>query len=88
MKRSYQKIETPVTIALKRIRNSRNMSLRKLGKEMGISESCISDRENGRIDDISKDYIEKIVNALGYKMSDWVDFLEGKRPLLTLSEIA
>jgi len=77
MKRSYQKIETPITIALKRIRNSKKISLRKLGKEMGISESCISDRENGRIEHISDEYIENLVFALGYSMSDWNDFLEG-----------
>ncbi len=78
MKRSYLKIETPVTIALKSIRNSKNVSLRKLGKRMGISESCISDRENGRIEEISNGYIEKFVSALGYSMNDWADFVEGK----------
>ena len=86
MKRSYLKIETPTTIALKRIRNSKNVSLRKLGKQMSISESCISDRENGRIEHISDEYIQKLVSALGYTMDDWNDFLSGGKTTYDLEQ--
>ncbi|MFT6630101.1 MAG: transcriptional regulator with XRE-family HTH domain [Bacteriovoracaceae bacterium] len=78
MKRSYQKIETPKTKALKRMRNSKAVSLRKLAKAMNIHESSISDRENGRVEYISDEYIRTFVRTLGYEMSDWRDFLNGK----------
>jgi transcriptional regulator with XRE-family HTH domain len=77
MKRQYYKIETDVTRALKRIRNSKGVSLRRLGKMMGTSEGCINDRENGRVDDISEEYISHLVVTLGYTMDDWCDFLSG-----------
>ena len=77
MRRQYYKVENETTRALKRIRNSKGVSLRRLGKMMEISESCINDRENGRVDDISYEYIEKLVVTLGYTMNDWSDFLNG-----------
>jgi transcriptional regulator with XRE-family HTH domain len=78
MKRSYQKIKTPKTKALKRMRNSKGVSLRKLAKAMNIHESSVSDRENGRVEFISDEYIRSFVHTLGYEMADWSDFINGK----------
>ena len=78
MRRSYKKIQTQKTIALRRMHNSRNISLRRLATSIGIPESNIRGREQGRIDTISDEYIANLVNALDYTMDDWNDFLEGR----------
>lgn len=78
MKRHYRKIETPVTQALKRMRESTGVSLVKLSQKTGISSSVIGHTENGRKDHISNEYIQKITIALGYSDDDQNDFLEGK----------
>ena len=86
MKRHYYKIETPVTIALKRMRESTGKSLMELSRITGISASVIGHTENGRKEIISSEYIEKITKGLGYSEMDWQDFLQGKTTIFDLKK--
>ena len=86
MKRHYYKIETPVTTALKRMRESTGKSLMELSRITGISASVIGHTENGRKESISSEYIEKITKGLGYSEMDWQDFLQGKTTIFDIKK--
>jgi transcriptional regulator with XRE-family HTH domain len=86
MKRSRYKIETPITLALKNMRNARGVSLIKASRLLGVKEAVINHYENGRKSDIPQEYIQLFVKRMGFTMDDWEDFLQGRTSIYDLKE--
>jgi transcriptional regulator with XRE-family HTH domain len=86
MKRSRYKIETPVTSALKNMRNARGLSLVKTARLLNMKEAKVNHYENGRIESVPDDYVEKFVTKLGFTMQDWEDFLNGRTSVYDLRQ--
>ncbi len=63
-------IESLESKALKALRKNSGLTLRELAEKMGISRSRVSQMELGR-DEISKEYIEKFLEALNLSLRDW-----------------
>lgn len=86
MKRSRYKIQTPVSLALKNMRNARGLSLIKTSRLLNVKEALVNHYENGRKDQIPKNYIEQFVVTLGFTMEDWDDFLQGRTSVYDLRQ--
>ena len=86
MKRSRYKIQTPVSLALKNMRNARGLSLIKTARLLNVKEALINHYENGRKDSIPEDYVIKFVSGLGFTMDDWEDFLQGRTSVYDLRQ--
>lgn len=86
MRRSSYKVETPLTRALKNMRNARGLSLIKTSHLLGVSESVVNHHENGRTDHVPQEYIELFVSKMGFSMEDFEDFLKGRTSVYDLRE--
>lgn len=86
MKRSRYKIETPITLALKNMRNARGLSLVKASRLLGVKEALVNHYENGRTDSIPQRYIESFVTKMGFTMQDWDDFVKGRTSVYDLRQ--
>lgn len=75
--RSRLKIVTKDAQILRYMRISKEFSLNKAGRLVGVSSSAISHMETGRMD-LSKARIETLVRAYGYTMSEYLEFHDGK----------
>lgn len=64
-RRSDTKIETKEGRLLAYLRESRNLSMRKVGDLIGYSCTTVNHAENGRMD-LSKGLILKFLDAYGY----------------------
>lgn len=71
--RSYMSRRTEVVkpskqgMVIKRIREERGLSMRTLGEKIGVSDSYISQIENGRANPPSGETLTKLLNALDVK---------------------
>ena len=72
------KVETKEGRLLKYLRESRNLSVRKAGKLLGVSESSVCHAENGR-KDLTPKLIEQFLIAYGYERSEFDELLNGVR---------
>jgi len=72
------KVETKEGRLLKYLRESRNLSVRKAGKILGVSESSVCHAENGR-KDLTPKLIEQFLIAYGYERSEFDELLSGVR---------
>ena len=54
-------------MVIKRIREERGLSMRMLGEKIGVSDSYISQIENGRANPPSGETLSKLLNALDVK---------------------
>jgi transcriptional regulator with XRE-family HTH domain len=70
------KVETKEGRLLKYLRESRNLSVRAVGRIMGVSESTVCHSENGRRD-LNKKIIISFLNAYGYSYDDYEKMLQG-----------
>ncbi|MBG59271.1 MAG: hypothetical protein CMJ16_02315 [Peredibacter sp.] len=86
MKRSRYKIMGPANYALKNMRNARGVSIRKLAKMMGVKEAKVNHYENGRVEKVSEEYLQRFLEALNYSDEDWTDFLNGKTTIFDLEQ--
>ena len=85
-RRSGYKIETPITKALKNMRNAKGLSLIKTSRLLGVAESTVNHHENGRTDYVPQDYIKNYLQNLGFTMEDWEDFLRGRTSVYDLRQ--
>lgn len=85
-RRSGYKIETPLTRALKNMRNAKGLSLIKTSRLLEVPESVINHHENGRTDHVSMEYIKHFVAKMGFTMEDWDDFLKGRTSVYDLRQ--
>jgi transcriptional regulator with XRE-family HTH domain len=86
MKRSRYKIQTPVSLALKNMRNARGLSLIKTARLLNVKEALVNHYENGRKDQIPESYIAHFVIGLGFNLEDWEDFLKGRTSVYDLRQ--
>lgn len=86
MKRSRYKIETSVTMALKNMRNAKGLSIVQTARLLSVKEAKVNHYENGRIEIVPDEYIEKFVITLGFTMDDWEDFLKGRTSVYDLRQ--
>lgn len=77
-RRSDYKRLTKEGLVLKYMRESRQISMRKAAKIVGVSEAKINHSENGRMD-IKPDFVQLVVTAYDYSYQDFLDFLTGKK---------
>ncbi len=70
------KVETKEGRLLKYLRESRNLSVRAVGRIMGISESTVCHSENGRRD-LNKKIIISFLDAYGYSYDEYEKMLQG-----------
>ncbi|MFG1486098.1 helix-turn-helix domain-containing protein [Halobacteriovorax sp. RZ-2] len=70
------KVETREGKLLKYLRESRNLSVRAVGRIMGISESTVSHSENGRRD-LTKPIIASYLDVYGYSYEEFEKMLHG-----------
>lgn len=64
-------------IALKRMREFRNLSVRKLGDLLSVSFTTVSHMENGRAE-IHSEYLNSFLRTLEFGIEDWECFVRGK----------
>lgn len=64
-------------IALKRMREFRNLSVRKLGERLGVSFTTVSHMENGRAE-IHSAYLNSFLKELNFTDQDFKSFLKVK----------
>ena len=86
MKRSRFKIETPMTMALKNMRNAKGLSLVKTSQMLGVKEALVNHYENGRTTHIPQEYIVHFVAKMGFTMDDWEDFIRGRTSVYDLRQ--
>lgn len=80
MKRSNQKIQTTHSKILRFMRISRNYSMRRAGKEIGLSGTTVNHVENGRMD-LNDKLIGRFIKAYGYTLKEYSDYLKGKESI-------
>ena len=85
-RRSGYKIETPITKALKNMRNAKGLSLIKTSRLLGVAESVVNHHENGRTDHVPENYINHFVQMMGFSPEDWEDFLKGRTSVYDLRQ--
>lgn len=76
IRRSDKKIMTKEARILKFLRESRNLSMRKVAPMMNISEATVNHCENGRRD-LDKKMLLKFLNIYGYSWEQFQMFLDG-----------
>lgn len=64
-------------IALKRMREFRNLSVRKLGDLLGVSFTTVSHMENGRAE-IHPAYLVSFLEVLEFSDEDFKSFMKGR----------
>ena len=77
LKRSQEKRITDEARILRHMRYAKKISLNQAGRLVKISGSAIAHIEQGRMD-VSRERIRTLVDAYGYTMTDYLEFLEGK----------
>ena len=76
-RRCNQKVMTKEAMTLKFLRESRNLSMRQVGKSIGVSDSTISHLENGRAD-IRAELVIRLLNLYGYTYEEYLAMCAGK----------
>ncbi len=76
LKRSQIKKITQDARILRHMRLTQKLSLNEAGRLVGISGSAIAHMEQGRMD-ISRARLETLVKALGFSMSDYLEYYDG-----------
>lgn len=74
-----------VGVKIQDARNKKGIALKQLAKKLGVSESFLSDIENGR-KILNEDYIRRIEKALDINLNDDV-FTEVEEPVENLKEV-
>lgn len=76
-KRNRKIEKSPEAIALKKMREFRNLSVRSVGDLLGVSFTTVSHMENGRAE-IHGEYLNSFLRALEFDTEDWNCFVKGK----------
>jgi len=76
-RRSDTKIMTKEASLLKFMRESRNLSMRRVAPIMGLSEATVNHSENGRRD-LDKKIIERFLKVYGYTWEEYKQMLDGE----------
>jgi transcriptional regulator with XRE-family HTH domain len=86
-RRSDDKIITKEAGVLKHLRETRKLSLRKVGLVIGKSATWVSHVEHGRID-LDPKKIFRLLNIYGYSYEDFMELVNGNRakPINTFAE--
>lgn len=74
-RRSDIKVLTKEASVLKHLRESRNLSIRKAAKVIGLSDTKVNHAENGRCD-INPTLILKFINAYGYSYEKFMKLVK------------
>jgi len=69
-------INSPESLALKKLREKSGLSLRKLADLMDVSFTRVHQLESGR-DEVTNGYIEKFLSVTGLNQDDWVFAVSG-----------
>ncbi|QDK42738.1 hypothetical protein DOM21_15020 [Bacteriovorax stolpii] len=76
-RRCNHKLMTKEAVTLKFLRESRNLSMRRVGKLIGVSDSTISHLENGRAD-IRPELVMKLLNLYECTYEKYLAMCAGK----------
>lgn len=79
-RRCNHKLMTKEASILKLMRESRNLSMRRAGNLLGVSDSTISHLENGRAD-LKPELVMRLLNFYGYSFEQFVSMSSGKLEL-------
>lgn len=79
-RRSDDKIVTKEGKVLKYLRESRKLSVRKVGTIINRSDTWVSHAENGRMD-LDPKKILKLLNVHGYNYDEFIGLVNNKKPL-------
>ena len=75
-RRSDTKIETQEGRLLAYLRESRHLSMRKVGELLSVSSAVINHAENGRMD-LNHGLILRLLDAYGYSLEQFEGMLKG-----------
>ncbi len=75
-RRCDMKVETREGRLLKYLRESRHLSVRGVGRILGISESSVCHAENGR-KDLNKEIIQSFLDVYGYSYEEFEKMVRG-----------
>ena len=76
-RRSDTKLMTKEASLLKFMRESRNLSMRRVAPIMGVSEATVNHSENGRRD-LDEKMIKRFLKVYGYSWEEFKQMLEGE----------
>ncbi len=76
-RRSDSKVMTKEASLLKFMRESRNLSMRRVAPILGVSEATVNHSENGRRD-LDEKMIKRFLKVYGYTWEDFKLMLEGE----------
>ena len=76
-RRCNHKVMTKEASVLKFMRVSRNLSMRRAGNLLGVSDSTISHLENGRAD-LQPEIVTKLLHFYGYSYEQFISMSSGK----------
>src|SRR5690606_36725517 len=76
-RRSDTKLMTKEANLLKFMRESRNLSMRRVAPIMGVSEATVNHSENGRRD-LDEKMIKRFLKVYGYSWDEFKQMLEGE----------
>jgi transcriptional regulator with XRE-family HTH domain len=79
-RRCNHKVMTKEASVLKFMRESRNLSMRRAGNLLGVSDSTISHLENGRAD-LQAEIVTKLLHFYGYSYEQFISMSNGKMEL-------
>ncbi len=77
LKRNRKVELCPEAIALKKMRESKSLSVRQVGDLLNVSFTTVSHMENGRAE-IHKDYLANFFSALEFTKEDFNCYVKGK----------
>lgn len=76
-RRCNHKVMTKEASVLKFMRESRNLSMRRAGDLLGVSDSTISHLENGRAD-LQPEIVSRLLLNYGYSYEQFISMSSGK----------
>ncbi len=76
-RRCNHKVMTKEASVLKFMRESRNLSMRRAGNLLGVSDSTISHLENGRAD-LNPEIVTRLLHFFGYSYEQFISMSSGK----------
>jgi transcriptional regulator with XRE-family HTH domain len=76
-RRCNHKVMTKEASVLKFMRESRNLSMRRAGDLLGVSDSTISHLENGRAD-LQPEIVTRLLLNYGYSYEQFISMSSGK----------
>ena len=79
-RRCNHKVMTKEASLLKFMRESRNLSMRRAGDLLDVSDSTISHLENGRAD-LHPEIVTKLLHFYGYSYEQFISMCSGKLEL-------